>query len=194
MTAPARRANNRNDRLLDEAARLFASQGYRETTMRDIAAATGMLPGSIYYHYPSKAELLVAVYEKGVEALCQRFDAVLDGVADPWERLGKALDVHMATVLDQGDYARVMVRVLPEHLPESAQELARLRDSYEDRIAGVIDALPVNGEIDPKMLRFLILGAANWAQTWYRPGMASPAEVARQFLLIVQRPMEASDG
>jgi len=194
MVAPVRRANNRNDRLLDEAARLFAAQGYRETTMRDIAAAAGMLPGSIYYHHPSKTELLVAVYEKGVEGLCQRFDAAVAGVADPWERLGKALDVHLETVLDQSDYARVMVRVLPEHLPGSAQELARLRDGYEDRIAELIDALPLNGGIDPKMLRFLILGAANWAQTWYRPGMASPAEVARQFLLIVQRPMEGSVG
>ena len=48
MPLAARRANNRNDLLLDAAAGLFAAKGYRETTMRDIAAASGMLPGNTF--------------------------------------------------------------------------------------------------------------------------------------------------
>jgi len=195
MSVPARRANNRNDALLDAAAALFASKGYRETTMRDIAAVTGMLPGSIYYHYGSKAELLLAVYEKGVERLCERFDAIADASrTDPWARLEAVLTAHFETVLDQSDYARVLIRVLPGHLPEIAAPLASMRDNYEARVAGVVDALPLPPGADPKMLRLMLLGAANWAQTWYRPGTAEPGEIARQFLAFVRRPMEIAHG
>jgi AcrR family transcriptional regulator len=190
---PVKRSNNRNDALLDAAARLFASRGYRETTMRDIAAVTGMLPGSIYYHYGSKAELLLAVYEKGVDGLCDRFDGVVAGAETSWDRLEAVLVAHFETILDQSDYARVLIRVLPDHLPEIAPALSRLRDTYEDRIAAAIDALPLDRSVDPKMLRLLLLGAANWSQTWYRPGADSPSNIARQFLSIVRRPLETSD-
>lgn len=191
---PAKRANNRNDALLDAAAHLFASKGYRETTMRDIAVVTGMLPGSIYYHYGSKADLLLAVYEKGVEGLCARFDAAIISADAPWARLEAVLIAHFETILDQSDYARVLIRVLPDQLPEHAGALSTLRNTYERRLADAIDALPLHPTVDPKMLRFLLLGAANWSQTWYRPGANKPADIAQQFLAIVRNPVEASDG
>ncbi len=60
------RSDNRQPELLDAAAALFAQRGYAATSMRDIALAVKMLPGSMYYHFASKEELLVAVYEAGV--------------------------------------------------------------------------------------------------------------------------------
>lgn len=191
---PAKRSNNRNDALLDAAAHLFASKGYRETTMRDIATVTGMLPGSIYYHYGSKADLLLAVYEKGVEGLCARFDAAIADVDGPWPRLEAVLVAHFETILDQSDYARVLIRVLPDQLPDRADALSRLRDAYEDRIASAIEALPLDPNVNPKMLRFFLLGAANWSQTWYRPGAEKPADIAQHFLSLIRQPVEASDG
>ena len=60
------RSDNRVSTLLDAAARLFAEKGYVATSMRDIAQDCGMLPGSLYYHFAAKEDLLVAVYERGV--------------------------------------------------------------------------------------------------------------------------------
>jgi AcrR family transcriptional regulator len=57
------RSDNRLSQILDEAARLFREKGYAATSMRDIAAAVDMLPGSLYYHFAAKEDLLVAVYE-----------------------------------------------------------------------------------------------------------------------------------
>ncbi len=48
----------RRDEILAVARRLFAEQGYVSTSMRDIADATGLLPGSLYTHFKSKATLV----------------------------------------------------------------------------------------------------------------------------------------
>ncbi|MEO1059336.1 MAG: helix-turn-helix domain-containing protein, partial [Actinomycetota bacterium] len=56
----ATRENNRSQMLLDAAAELFATQGYAATTVRDITSAIGMASGSSYYHFRTKAEMLLA--------------------------------------------------------------------------------------------------------------------------------------
>ena len=70
-TAPFRapRQDNRRQAILDAAAKLFARRGYHATSMRDMASATGMLPGSVYYHFDSKEALLLAVYAEGVQRI-----------------------------------------------------------------------------------------------------------------------------
>ena len=62
-SARAPRADNRLPVVLEAAARLFAQRGYAATSMRDIAQAASMLPGSLYYHFAAKEDLLAAVYE-----------------------------------------------------------------------------------------------------------------------------------
>ena len=54
--------DSRLPKVLDEAARLFRTQGFGGTSERDIARAVGMLPGSLYCHFATKEALLTAVY------------------------------------------------------------------------------------------------------------------------------------
>ncbi|MGH7917667.1 MAG: helix-turn-helix domain-containing protein, partial [Candidatus Binataceae bacterium] len=71
------RQDNRRGQLLDAAARLFRERGYHATSMRDIAKAVGMLSGSIYYHFDSKEEMLVAVYEEGARRFSEAVDSAV---------------------------------------------------------------------------------------------------------------------
>lgn len=195
MAAPLRRSNNRVEPLLDAAAARFARQGYRETTVRDIAAAVDMLPGSVYYHFASKEQLLLAVYREGVSRLCAHVDAALRAAGpEPWPRLEHALAAHLETVLDQSDYARVLIRVLPDQLPDIAHELTALRAGYEERFEAMVADLPLPDGVDRTLLRMLLLGAANWAEIWYRPGRSTPARIARRFVAMLRNPLEATDA
>ena len=67
--APKARSNNRRELILDVSAQQFVEKGFASTSTRDIAKATGMLPGSLYYHFASKDDLLVAVFEEGVQRI-----------------------------------------------------------------------------------------------------------------------------
>lgn len=63
-TAKGEVAANRRDAVLEASLRLFAERGLRATTMRDIAAAVGLIEGSLYHYFGSKAEIVDAIVER----------------------------------------------------------------------------------------------------------------------------------
>jgi len=181
------RQDNRRSAVLDAAATLFAERGYRATSMRDIATAAGMLPGSIYYHFPSKDDLLVAVYAEGVERIETRVRAASSIAADPWQRLEEACTAHLETLLDGSAYAAVVVRVLPDEAPQARDALVALRDRHETLFRDLVDALTQPSDPGERhALRLLLLGALNWTPHWYRAGGATPRTLARQFVQLLR--------
>ncbi len=191
MTAVAQRANNRVEAVLDAAAEHFATKGFKETTTRDIAAAADMLPGSIYYHFATKDDLLLAVYEEGVRRIEDAVETAVSDIEAPWEQLEAVMRAHLETILSPTAYARVLIRVLPDSAPKIAGQLKSLRDSYERRVAAVVDRLPLRPEADRNLLRLFIMGAANHTQVWYRPGPHTPATIAAELVRMFRGSLEA---
>jgi AcrR family transcriptional regulator len=66
-------------RILDAALDLFRRQGFEETTMRGIAAAADVSLGSAYYYFQSKEDLVMAFYERAIDAMTPRMEAALSG-------------------------------------------------------------------------------------------------------------------
>lgn len=195
---PAPRADNRNQALLDAAAKLFAEQGFRETTIRDIASAVGMLPGSIYYHYASKDALLLAVYEAGVEEFIAELERSVADIADPWDRLRVAMATHVS-VSTRSHYSKVIARVQPTPRPKHADAMILLRDRYEQWFRCLIDDLPLAPWVDSSLLRLMILGVVNQPQYWFDPtGRRTPEEIgvgfARFLIESIARPQSGPDA
>ncbi len=158
------------------AAALFAEQGYRATTMRDIARELGVTPGAIYAHFSSKQDLLLAVYRLGVTMIGERVDMAVKAAGTPWERLEAAFRAHIESLVDASPFASVIVRILPGDAPEIGDRLIALRDDYEDRFKRLFDDLDT--QRDQSLPRLLALGALNWVPAWYAPGGESPAAIA----------------
>lgn len=155
--------------------------------MRDIAQAAQMLPGSLYYHFSAKEDLLVAVYEEGVRRISQGARSAAVARTEPWERLEAAAVAHLEALLGGSDYAQVVIRIMPKDVPKVASRLIRLRDGYERLFAELIAALPLAKETDRRMLRLMLLGALNWSQSWFRiDGKATPRSVARSFMKLLR--------
>lgn len=57
------------ERILDAAERLFSEQGVGGASLREIAAAAGVQPGSIYFHWKTKAELIREVFRRRLAPL-----------------------------------------------------------------------------------------------------------------------------
>jgi TetR/AcrR family transcriptional regulator, cholesterol catabolism regulator len=178
----AKRQPNRWPALLDAAAAQFAERGYHATSMRDLAAATAMTPGAIYFHVPSKQALLLAVYEEGVQRILDRVEVAAAGAREPWARLEKAVAAHLESVLDASAYARVVIRILPTDASEIAPELKQLRDRYEARFSRYFSAITLPRERDAAVARLALLGAMNWTPVWYKDGGKSVPAIARELL------------
>ena len=80
--ALAKRADARRNEqaLLDAAAAVFVRAGV-DAPVRDIAAAAGVGMGTIYRHFPTRADLIIAVYRHQVEACAEAGPALLAGGA-----------------------------------------------------------------------------------------------------------------
>lgn len=187
----AARADNRLQELLDATAHLFAARGYAATSTRDIALAAKMLPGSLYYHFASKEQMLVAVYEAGVRELEAAVRGAIEREALPWPRLEAACRAHLETVLKHSDYAQVLIRVLPHDVPLVAERLNELRAGYETVWRELVAALPLPAGSDRRALRLMLLGALNWARFWFDlQGRDSPRVLARKFVGMLKEAQE----
>ncbi len=187
------RQDNRREHLLDAAAKQFGSRGFHAVTMRDIASDAGMLAGSVYYHFPSKDDLLIAVYEEGVRRLSEQVDGAAAGIDDPWLRLEAACRAHTKMLLDDSDYAQVILRVFPDDVPPDKDRLQNLRDGYEGRFRRMIDSLSLPPNSNRTALLFTLLGALNWAKSWYRPGGMNPEQITHEVMEILKRQLKIED-
>jgi AcrR family transcriptional regulator len=181
------RQHNRRSSLLAAAARLIAARGYDAISMRDIAAAAGMEPGSLYYHFRSKEELFLAVHEDAVNAIATAVERAIAPHDDPWARLAAATGAHLEALL--GARAAIVSPDFPRTSPRIRARLVAQRDAYEQRFARLVDDLDLAAKRERSLLRLMLLGAINWTPRWYRPGPCRPAEIGRIFTEFLAREM-----
>jgi TetR/AcrR family transcriptional regulator, cholesterol catabolism regulator len=183
------RDNGKRELILRVAAGLFRRQGFERTSVRDIAEALGMTSGSLFYHFASKEEMLVAVMEEGVSDIMR---SVRDGLAGETrlpERLLAMVRCHLKALLGPKlDAMTVLLYEWRSLSPPSQARVLASRDAYESlwmpplREAaklGLVDA-------DTVLVRQTVLGALNWTAQWYRPGgrLEVDALALRMFTLL----------
>ncbi|HEY2276795.1 MAG TPA: TetR/AcrR family transcriptional regulator [Streptosporangiaceae bacterium] len=185
-----RREDNRGRDVLAAAVELFASRGFDATSIRDIATEARVQPASVYYHYPSKEALLVAIVDRAAAQVAEQI-AAATRATDPWERLEQACVAHLAALLNGEGALRVLATEIPSRRTGMVHTaLVRTRDAYEDVFRELVAALPVRPGVDRSYLRLTLLGAINWTLIWYRPGGDSPAAIARQIVALIRHGAE----
>ena len=94
QAAPPKRADARRNQqiLLDAAAAVFITSGV-EAPVRDIAAKASVGMGTIYRHFPTRADLIIAVYRHQVEACADAGPALLARSDTPHAALASWIDL-----------------------------------------------------------------------------------------------------
>src|ERR1700689_1136237 len=78
--------------LLAPAAAVFATSGVN-APVREIAARAGVGMGTIYRHFPTRADLIIAVYRHQVEACAEAGPALLASASTPYAALARWIDL-----------------------------------------------------------------------------------------------------
>lgn len=170
------------DAILDAAIRLFGKQGYSGTSMRDIAAAVGVLPGSLYAHIASKEALLADIVEDGVNRFLAAVHPHAESDATPTAKLRAMMIAHVAVVADNPERSLVVFHQWRYLGDDNIQAAIGKRRDYEQAFIGVIDdgmkAGAFRADLNLRIAVLAILGALNWTPEWLSPdGRLSPEEV-----------------
>jgi len=142
---PKRADARRNEQtLLDAAAAAFIASGV-DVPVRDIAAKAGVGVGTIYRHFPTRADLIVAVYRYQVEACAQAGPALLATSSTPHAALASWINLFVDFLVTKHGLAAA--------LQSDAAAFETLHAYFLDRLvpvcAQLLDAAAVAGEILP---------------------------------------------
>ena len=167
---------------MDAAMHLFGKQGYSGTSMRDIASAVGVLPGSLYAHIASKEALLVDIVEDGINRFLAAVRPHVDSRATPAEKLRAMVIAHVAVVADNPERSLVVFHQWRFLGDSNIQAAIGKRRDYEQAFIGVIEegmkAGTFRANLNRRIAVLTILGALNWTPEWLSPeGSLSPVDV-----------------
>lgn len=166
---------NRRQALITAAAQLFHRQGYDATSTREIAAQVGMQPGSPFYHFGNKQDLLLAVMVEGMKQAFERQRtacATLTPQHSAQERLRVLIRNQFDVLLGpDSDFIPVMLYEWRSLNAEQRQTITQIKDDYEAAWIPVLQALHDNGQLQAPvgLARLMIFGALNWSVQWYEP-------------------------
>lgn len=172
----------RRDAIVEQAARLFARQGFRGTSVSDLARACETSKGLVYHYFPSKEDILHAVMASHVDRLAEDVAGIAGQDGPAQDRLRALVHAFMEHYVGAADRQKVLLNEL-DSLPQDARAavLAAQRgivDTVARLLAGVHPAL-AGDPVRARVQAMLLLGAINWTHTWWDPaGPVGPHELA----------------
>lgn len=177
--------------ILDHAARLLRSNGYHQTSLREIAEAVGIRKASLYHHFSSKEEIVEAVVNDGVRLVHEAVMYALDvaGEATPRQRLKAAIAAHLAALHGHSDYTCASIKVFSFGENPTPESVRRTRRAYDDLWRALIEELAGADVLTPgivsERLRLFLLGAMNGSVDWYRPDRFDISQLANELAALI---------
>ena len=127
------------EKILDVAEALFARRGYAGVGLREVATDAGLGKSSLFHHFPSKAELYLAVLRRVFERIGEQLRPALGHEGGPAVRLDAALDTLIDALAEHPTTARLLLRGLFEE-DEFAEEAATAQAAVEAALDSILGA------------------------------------------------------
>jgi AcrR family transcriptional regulator len=184
-------ASERREQILAAARRIFARAGYEQTSLDEIAAATGVTKPILYRHYQSKHDLYLAVLEDHLNDLIARLWVALSSSPDPRERLRQGLEAYFGFVEEREDGFRMLVEASARFDPGARARLASTWDTLADGVARTVGDLLRAADLDPAgapiYARALIGSTQSVADWWVRTHRVPKEQLVDYLLALTWR-------
>lgn len=167
---PSSNGNNKRERILAAALKLFANQTFQAVTMDRVAEAAGVAKGTLYLYFPSKEALYLGILSDGLESISRRYQSTMDSGRSVVERLRHAIDVSIQFY----DERRDLLRLIATEEPRLAEARNRLIESWRERGFVFFTSLIEEGisagvfsRTDSRLATMLILGGIRSVLLYY---------------------------
>lgn len=174
--------------LVDAARRLFASLGYFNCRIADIAHAAGMSQGNVYWHFTSKEELLKAVLADGFDTLGEIMANAAAGPGSALEKSDALVDNLMEFSRQRGEFNTIMLSLIGHggdaYFFRLGFDMPTIGAGYSRSVASIIAQGQAEGTIsaegDPLIPTMFFFGLFNGLNLTYGQGwMQIPSDAVR---------------
>jgi len=136
------------DRIAEAALRLFTVHGYAGAPMEQVRREAGVSNGSLYHHFPSRADLAARLLVDGMGRSQQVVLSVLDGVGDAEQGVRGVVRAQLVWVQEHAELARLLYGDLPDEVLLAAEPaFGEQNRHYVDVVGGWLRAQAEQGAL-----------------------------------------------
>lgn len=191
-----RNTDEKKAAVLQTAAHLFLEQGYRRTSMGELARRLNITKPALYYYFKNKEQILVDCYGHGISAIESGLDSALVSHGTGFDKVKAYVEAYATTVVSH-EFGRCVAMLDDSALSLAARKQVRaLKRRIDAAIRQYLDEGIADGSVAPcnvKLASFAIAGAINWIGTWYQPGgELSAPEIGHEFASLLTEGLHRS--
>ncbi len=143
------RSKFRHERILDAALQVFTRKGYHQAAVDDIATESGTSKGGVYFHFPNKQAIFLALLDHMAALLRSRAEAAIALQHDPLNRADAALRVVLETFAGHRTLSRLFLVDAMGAGREMTERMAAIRASFALLIQQHLDDAVRQGALPP---------------------------------------------
>jgi TetR/AcrR family fatty acid metabolism transcriptional regulator len=166
ITAPRswkeKQRQEREALILQVAEEVLAEKGYHETSIDEIAARVGIAKGTVYLHFPSKEDLVVAILERDTQKILQGVEATLASQSAPRAKLEALLQFMYGGFFNKRVQLFYSIFNHVELQRLLAEKKGCMRDTWEQvsaHISSLLEEGKTAGEFDTTIPTVVMLSA-----------------------------------
>ena len=165
---------NKNDKyhlILEAAVKVFARQGFYQSTVAQIAREAGVADGTIYLYFKNKDDILVNFFQYKTKLVFERFRAEVNHAENSLDKLRNLIRRHLAEFQRDRDMA-ILYQVGTHQIDRLAEDQIReMSKMYQDLISEIVEAGQQEGSIRKDLYvglvkRFILGGVDEVINTW----------------------------
>lgn len=193
MTADSDKQHNSStrERILDAALSVFSNKGYHDARIDEIVDQSKTSKGSIYFHFPNKERLFVALVEKFTDLLERKVRESVPDDAPGMERVQIALEAVLSTFGKYRQPAKILLIQASGLGTVFEQKRMDVHDRFSELIKGYLDDAIDAGDIEPidtEIVSRAWMGAINeLVIRWVYTGDPEPDRIIETLLPVLLR-------
>ncbi|TGD33007.1 TetR/AcrR family transcriptional regulator [Brevibacterium sp. S22] len=151
--------DQRRDQLVGVARSVFATRGYRTTSMDMIAEAAGVSKPVLYQHFDSKQDLYLALIDSSAAHLDSRLAEALGSTTDPHEQIHATYRAYFDFAVSHHEEF-VIIFNSDVYEPKAEQKLRALRESSATRVVSALQNFARLTDDEARLLCRALIGTA----------------------------------
>ena len=163
--------NNKYHQILEAAVKVFARQGFHQSTVAQIAKEAGVADGTIYLYFKNKDDILVQFFSFRAKQVFERFREAVDGAQNSRDKLRNLVHRHLAEFQRDRDGAVVYQVETHQNSRLAEAQIREMSQMYRDLISEIVEQGQQEGTIRKDLYvglvkRFIIGGVDEVINTW----------------------------